>query len=165
MVDLVILRTEEVGLVSVDVIVFDVVTKVVVATSGADDVTDGDWLCVVTEEVVVVTPRADDVADKDWLPVVTEEVVVATSRAEDVADELWLCVATPGADDVADELWLCVVTDTEVVAATPGTDNDVLMPRVVVVVELVVDGMEAGLFSLKIISSLNDIILFNVPTP
>ena len=41
MVDLVILRTEEVGLVSVDVIVFDVVTKVVVATSGADDVTDG----------------------------------------------------------------------------------------------------------------------------
>ena len=37
--------------------------------------------------------------------------------------------------------------------------------RVVVVVELVVDGMEAGLFSLKIISSLNDIILFNVPTP
>ena len=165
MVDLVILRTEEVGLVSVDVIVFDVVTKVVVATSGADDVTDGDWLCVVTEEVVVVTPRADDVADKDWLPVVTEDVVVATSRAEDVADELWLCVATPGADDVADELWLCVVTDTEVVAATPGTDNDVLMPRVVVVVELVVDGMEAGLFSLKIISSLNDIILFNVPTP
>ena len=188
MVDLVILRTEEVGLVSVDVIVFDVVTKVVVATSGADDVTDGDWLCVVTEEVVVVTPRADDVADKDWLPVVTEEVVVATSRAddvadedwlpvvteevvvvtpgaEDVADELWLRVATPGADDVADELWLCVVTDTEVVAATPGTDNDVLMPRVVVVVELVVDGMEAGLFSLKIISSLNDIILFNVPTP
>ena len=51
MVDLVILRTEEVGLVSVDVIVFDVVTKVVVATSGADDVTDEDWLCVVTEEV------------------------------------------------------------------------------------------------------------------
>ena len=149
MVDLVILRTEEVGLVSVDVIVFDVVTKVVVATSGADDVTDGDWLCVVTEEVVVVNPRADDVADKDWLPVVTEEVVVVT----------------PGADDVADELWLCVVTDTEVVAATPGTDNDVLMPRVVMVVELVVDGMEAGLFSLKIISSLNDIILFNVPTP
>ena len=149
MVDLVILRTEEVGLVSVDVIVFDVVTKVVVATSGADDVTDGDWLCVVTEEVVVLTPRADDVADKDWLPVVTEEVVVVT----------------PGAEDVADELWLCVVTDTEVVAATPGTDNDVLMPRVVVVVELVVDGMEAGLFSLKIISSLNDIIRFNVPTP
>ena len=38
MVDLVILRTEEVGLVSVDMIVFDVVTKVVVATSVADDV-------------------------------------------------------------------------------------------------------------------------------
>ena len=75
-----------------------------------------------------------------------------------------LCVATPGTDNVADELWLCVVTDTEVVAATPGTDNDVLMPRVVVVVALVVDGMEAGSFSLKIIS-FNDIILFNVSTP
>ena len=165
MVDLVILRTEEVGLVSVDVIVFDVVTKVVVATSGADDVTDEDWLCVVTEEVVVVTSGADDVADKDWLPVVTEEVVVVTPGADDVADELWLCVATPGADDVADELWLCVVRDTEVVTATPGTNNDALVPRVVVVVTLVVDGMEAGSFSLKIISSLNDIILFNVPTP
>ena len=79
--------------------------------------------------------------------VVTEEVVVAT----------------PGANDVADELWLCVVTDSEVVVATPGTDNDVLLPRVVVVVALVGDGMEAGLLSLKIISSLNDIILFNVP--
>ena len=76
-----------------------------------------------------------------------------------------LCVATPGTDNVADELWLCVVTDTEVVAATPGIDDDVLMPRVVVVVALVVDGMEAGSFSLKIISSFNDIILFNVPTP
>ena len=76
-----------------------------------------------------------------------------------------MCVATPETDNVADELWLCVVTDTEVVAATPGTDNDVLMPRVVVVVALVVDGMEAGSFSLKIISSFNDIILFNVPTP
>ena len=72
-------------------------------------------------------------------------------------------VATPGSNDVADELWLCVVTDSEVVVATPGTDNDVLMPRVVVVVALVGDGMEAGLFSLKIISSFNDIILFNVP--
>ena len=81
--------------------------------------------------------------------VVTEEVVVAT----------------PGADDVADEVWLCVVTESEVVVATPGTDNDVLMLRVVVVVALVVDGMEAGLFSLKIISSFNDIILFNVPIP
>ena len=97
--------------------------------------------------------------------VVTEEVVVATPGADDVADELWLCVATPGADDVADELWLCVVTDTEVVAATPGTDDDALMLRVVLVVALVVDGMEAGSFSLKIISSFNDIILFNVPTP
>ena len=76
-----------------------------------------------------------------------------------------LCVATPETDNVADELWLCVVTDTEVVAATPGTDDDVLMPRVVVVVALVVDGMEAGSFSLKIISSFNDIILFNVSTP
>ena len=76
-----------------------------------------------------------------------------------------MCVATPETDNVADELWLCVVTDTEVVAATPGTDDDVLMPRVVVVVALVVDGMEAGSFSLKIISSFNDIILFNVPTP
>ena len=72
-------------------------------------------------------------------------------------------VATPGSNDVADELWLCVVTDSEVVVATPGTDNDVLMPRVVVVVALVGDGMEAGLFSLKIISYFNDIILFNVP--
>ena len=73
-------------------------------------------------------------------------------------------VATPGSNDVADELWLCVVTDSEVVVATPGTDNDVLMPRVVVVVvALVGDRMEAGLFSLKIISSFNDIILFNVP--
>ena len=85
-----------------------------------------------------------------------------------MVDELWLCVvtgevvvATPGADDVADKLWLCVVTDSEVVVATPGTDNDVLMPRVVVVVALVV----AGSFSLKIISSFIDIILFNVPTP
>ena len=76
-----------------------------------------------------------------------------------------MCVATPETDNVADELWLCVVTDTAVVAATPGTDDDVLMPRVVVVVALVVDGMEAGSFSLKIISSFNDIILFNVPTP
>ena len=76
-----------------------------------------------------------------------------------------MCVATPETDNVADELWLCVVTDTEVVAATPGTNDDVLMPRVVVVVALVVDGMEAGSFSLKIISSFNDIILFNVPTP
>ena len=72
-------------------------------------------------------------------------------------------VATPGSNDVADELWLCVVTDSEVVVATPGTDNDVLMPRVVVVVALVGDGMEAGLFSIKIISSFNFIILFNVP--
>ena len=94
MVDLVILRTEEVGLVAVDVIVFDVVTKVVVATSGADDVTDEDWLCVVTEEVVVVTPGTTDVADEDWLPVVTEKVVVATPRADDVADEGWLCVVS-----------------------------------------------------------------------
>ena len=70
MVDLVILRTEEVGLVAVDVIVFDVITKVVVATSGADDVTGEDWLCVATEEVVVVTPEATDVTDEDWLPVV-----------------------------------------------------------------------------------------------
>ena len=172
MVDLVILRTEEMGLVSVDVIVFDVVTKVVVVTSGADDVADEDWLPAVTEEFVVATPGADDVADKDWLPAVTEEVVVATPGADDVADKDWLpavteevVVATPGADDVADELRLCVVTDTEVVAGAPGTDNDALMPRVVVVVELVVDGMDAGLFSLKIISSFNDIILFNVPTP
>ena len=60
-----------------------------------------------------------------------------------------MCVATPGTANVADELWLCVVTDTEVVAATPGTDDDVLMPRVVVVA-LVVDGMEADSFSLKI---------------
>ena len=103
-------------------------------------------LDVVTEEVVVATPGSNDVADELWLCVVTEEVVVAT----------------PGADDVADELWLCVVTE-EVVVATPGTDNDVLMPRVVVVAALVVDGMEAGLFSLKIISSFNDIIFFNVP--
>ena len=58
-------------------------------------------------------------------------------------------VATPGSNDVADELWLCVVTDSEVVVATPGTDNDVLMPRVVLVVALVGDGMEAGLFSLN----------------
>ena len=72
-------------------------------------------------------------------------------------------VATPGSNDVADELWLCVVIVSEVVVATPGTDNDVLMPRVVVVVALVGDGMEAGLFSLKIISSFNFIILFNVP--
>ena len=119
--------TAELGLVAVDVIVFD----------------------VVTEEVDVATPGSNDVADELWLCVVTEEVVVAT----------------PGADDVADELWLCVVTDSEVVVATPGTDNDVLMPRVVVVVvvALVGDGMEAGPFSLKIISSFNDIILFNVP--
>ena len=116
MVDLVILRTEEVGLVAVDVIVFDVVTKVVVATSGADDVTDEDWLCVVTEEVVVATSGADDVTDEDWLCVVTEEVVVATSGADDVTDEDWLCVVTeevvvvtPGATDVADEDWLSVV--------------------------------------------------------
>ena len=115
------------GLVAIDVIVFD----------------------VVTEEVVVATPGADDVADEIWLCVVTDEVVVVT----------------PGADDVADEVWLYVVTDSEVVVATPGTDNDVLMPRVVVMVALVVDGMEAGLFSLKMISSFNDIILFNVPVP
>ena len=70
MVHLVILQTEEVGLVAVDVIVFGVVTKLVVATSGADDVTDEDWLCAVTEEVVVVTPGATDVADEDGLPVV-----------------------------------------------------------------------------------------------
>ena len=70
MIDLVILRTEEVGLVAVNVIVFDVVTKLVVATSGADDVTDEDWLCVVTEEVVVVTAGATDVADEDGLTVV-----------------------------------------------------------------------------------------------
>ena len=67
MVDLVILQTEEVGLVAVDVVVSDVVTKLVVATSGADDVIDEDWLCVVTEEVVVVTPGATDVADEDGL--------------------------------------------------------------------------------------------------
>ena len=113
------------GLVAVDVIVFD----------------------VVTEEVDVATPRSNDVADELWLCVVPEEVVDAT----------------PGADDVADELCMCVVTDSAVVVATPGTDNDVLMPRVVVVVALVGDGMEAGLFSLKIISYFNDIILFNVP--
>ena len=112
------------GLVAVDVIVFD----------------------VVTEEVDVATPGSNDVADELWLCVVPEEVVVAT----------------PGSNDVADELWLCVVPE-EVVVATPGTDNDVLMPRVVVVVALVGDGMEAGLFSLKIISYFNDIILFNVP--
>ena len=110
--------TEEVGLVAVDVIVFDVVTEVVVATSGADDVTDEDWLCVVTEEVVVAAPGADDVTDGDWLCVVTEEVVVATPDPDDVADEEWLrvvteevVVATPGTDDVADEDWLCVVTE------------------------------------------------------
>ena len=68
------------GLVAVDVIVFDVVTEVVVATSGADDVTDEDWLCVVTEEVVVATPGTDNVADEDWLCVVTEEVVCCCSR-------------------------------------------------------------------------------------
>ena len=117
--------TAELGLVAVDVIVFD----------------------VVTEEVDVATPGSNDVVDELWLCVVPEEVVVAT----------------PGSNDVADELWLCVVTDSEVVVATPGTDNDVLMPRVVVVVALVGDGMEAGLFSLKIISSFNFIILFNVP--
>ena len=69
MVDLVILLTEEVGLVAVDVVVSNVVTKLV-ATSGADDVIDEDWLSVVTEEVVVVTPGATDVADEDGLPVV-----------------------------------------------------------------------------------------------
>ena len=77
------------GLVAVDVIVFDVVTEVVVATSGADDVMDEDWLCVATEEVVVAALGADDVTDGDWLCVVTEEVVVATPGADDVADELW----------------------------------------------------------------------------
>ena len=157
--------TEEVGLVAVDVIVFDVVTEVVVATSGADDVTDQDWLCVVTEEVVVAVPGADDVTDGDWLCVVTEEVVVATPGTDDVADEDWFCVVTKEVVCCYSRHWLCVVTDTEVVAATPGTDDDVLMPRVVVVVALVVDGMEAGSFSLKIISSFNDIILLNVPTP
>ena len=137
------------GLVAVDVIVFDVVTEEVdVATPGSNDVADELWLCVVPEEVVVATPGADDVADELWLCVVTDSEVV---------------VATTGADDVADELWLCVVTDSEVVVVTPGTDNDVLMPRVVVLVALVVHGMEAGLFRLKIISSFNDIILFNVP--
>ena len=55
------------GLVAVDVIVFDVVTDVVVATSGADDVMDEDWLCVATEEVVVAALGADDVTDGDWL--------------------------------------------------------------------------------------------------
>ena len=137
------------GLFAVDIIVFDVVTEEVdVATPGSNDVADELWLCVVTEEVVVATPGADDVADELWLCVVTDSEVV---------------VATPRADDVADERWLCVVTDSEVVVATPGTDGDVLMPRVVVVVALVGDGMEAGLLSLKIISSFNDIILFNVP--
>ena len=52
------------GLVAVDVIVFDVVTEEVdVATPGSNDVADELWLCVVTEEVVVPTPGADDVAD------------------------------------------------------------------------------------------------------
>ena len=50
----------------------------------------------------------------------------------DVVSEV--VVATLGTDDVTDEVWVCVVTDTEVGAATPGTDDDVLMPRVVVVV-------------------------------
>ena len=79
--------------------------------------------------------------------------------AQILPEEQVFCRAAP----LGTPVWLCVVTDSEVVVATPGTDNDVLMPRVVVVVALVGDGMEAGLFSLKIISSFNDIILFNVP--
>ena len=87
MVDLVILQTEEVGLVAVDVAVSDVVTKLVVATSGADDVIDEDWLFIVTEEVVVVTPGATDVADEDGLPVVAlganiASVLTAKASAE-----------------------------------------------------------------------------------
>ena len=76
----------------------------VVATPGVDNVADEDWLCVVTE-VVIAIPGVDNVADEDWLCLVTEEVAIDT----------------PGADQVADEL----LTDTEVVAATPGTDDDV----------------------------------------
>ena len=91
------------------------------------------------------------------LGLVAVDVIVFDVVTEEVG------VGTPGSNDVADELWLCVVTDSEVVVVTPGTDNDVLMPRVVVLVALVVHGMEAGLFRLKIISSFNDIILFNVP--
>ena len=54
--------TAELGLVAVDVIVFDVVTEEVdVATPGSNDVADELWLCVVTDsEVVVATPGTDD---------------------------------------------------------------------------------------------------------
>ena len=41
--------TAELGLVAVDVIVFDVVTEEIdVATPGSNDVADELWLCVVT---------------------------------------------------------------------------------------------------------------------
>ena len=96
-----------------------------------------------------------EVVDLVELDVVAVDLIVF-----DVVSEV--VVATPGADHVTDEVWVCVVTGTEVGAVTPGTDDsDVLMPRVVVVVALVV----AGSFSLKIISPFNDIICFSAPTP
>ena len=64
-------------------------------------------------------------------------------------------------------------TDVVVVAVESEVDGKVLVTGVVVVVVFVVDDMElviagcdkAGLFSLKIISSFNDIILCKLPTP
>ena len=64
-------------------------------------------------------------------------------------------------------------TDVVVVAVESEVDGKALVAGVVVVVVFVVNDMElviagcdeAGLFSLKIISSFNDIILCKVPTP